>query len=86
MSERGFGRSLSGVVVGNKAEKTIKVEVTRMVKHPRYQKYIKRRKRYHAHDEKNECHIGDKVVITETKPYSKTKRWRLAEISERAED
>lgn len=85
MSERGYGRTLQGVVVSNKADKTITVEITRTVRHPRYNKFIKRRAKYHAHDESNEAGMGDTVVIVEASPYSRTKRWRLQRIAEKAQ-
>ncbi len=68
-------RILNGVVTSNAREKTVTVEVTRHVMHPRYKKYINVTKKYHAHDEKNECNIGDKVTICESSPISKTKSW-----------
>lgn len=80
---RGAGRVLKGVVTSDKADKTITVEVTRTVRHKRYNKFIKRRARYHAHDEKNECGAGDTVTIVESRPLSSTKRWRLQEVVEK---
>lgn len=82
-NKRGFGRLLTGVVTSNKADKTITVEVTRTVRHKRYNKFIKRRARYHAHDEQNQCDIGDTVSIVESRPLSATKRWRLRGIVEK---
>ena len=79
----GSEKSRSGVVVSDKMDKTVMVLVERLVKHPVYQKYIRRRKKYMAHDEQNECHVGDRVVICETRPMSKHKRWRVKEIIER---
>ena len=73
----GNPRTLSGVVVSNKADKTITVLVERKVKHSKYGKIIKRRSKLHAHDEENSANIGDKVTIRESKPYSKTKTWLL---------
>ncbi len=73
-----------GRVVSDKPDKTILVEVERMVKHPLYKKYIKRRKKFMAHDEKNEARVGDVVEIVETRPLSRHKRWRLLRIIERA--
>ena len=73
-----------GVVVSNKMQKTIVVEVERLVMHPLYQKYLRRRSRFMAHDEKNECKVGDRVQIKETRPMSKMKRWRVESIVERA--
>jgi small subunit ribosomal protein S17 len=73
-----------GVVVSNKMDMTVVVEVTRRVLHPKYKKYIKRRKRYKAHDAANDCNVGDQVLLEETRPLSKDKRWRVKEITERA--
>jgi small subunit ribosomal protein S17 len=81
-SERGFGRMLRGVVSSDKMDKTITVTVTNTVRHASYNKFMKRSKKYHAHDEKNECAIGDVVVIKESTPYSKTKKWCVARIVE----
>ncbi len=72
-----------GVVTSNKMAKTITVAVERKVKHPIYGKFVKKTTRFHAHDEKNECSIGDTVRIMETRPLSKTKRWRLMEVVEK---
>lgn len=73
-------RSREGIVVSNKMQKTIIVEVTRLVEHPQFKKVIKRKVKYAAHDEKNAAKAGDKVRIQETRPMSKTKRWRLVEV------
>lgn len=73
-----------GVVTSNKMDKTIVVSVERKVKHPKYGKFVKRTKKFYAHDEKTECGIGDTVRIMETRPLSKLKNWRLVEILERA--
>lgn len=72
-----------GYVVSDKMEKSVVVAVTSIVEHPRYGKYIKRVKKFMAHDERNECRIGDKVLISETRPLSKRKRWRVVRILER---
>lgn len=80
MVERNFRKTRTGVVSSNKMTKTITVEVERKVKHPLYGKFVKKTSRFHAHDEKNECAIGDIVKIMETRPLSKTKRWRLVEV------
>jgi small subunit ribosomal protein S17 len=72
-----------GEVVSRSGPKTIVVEVTRRVQHPFYQRYINKRKKFHAHDERNECRLGDRVRIVETRPLSKMKRWRLAEVLHR---
>jgi small subunit ribosomal protein S17 len=73
-----------GVVTSNKMQKTITVSVVRKVKHPKYGKFVTQTSKFKAHDEKNECGIGDTVKITETRPLSKDKNWRLVEIIERA--
>ena len=73
-----------GTVVSNKVDKTVVVMVERLVQHPLYKKYIKRRKKFMAHDEHNECEIGDRVLIEETRPLSRHKRWRVKKILERA--
>ncbi|BES69861.1 30S ribosomal protein S17 [Marinobacter nanhaiticus D15-8W] len=77
-------RTLSGKVVSNKMEKSIVVLVERQVKHPLYGKYVKRSTKIHAHDENNQCNIGDTVRIEETRPISKTKSWALVDVVERA--
>ena len=84
MSERNLRKTRTGVVSSNKMDKTITVAVERKVKHPIYGKFVKKTTRFHAHDEKNECTIGDVVKIMETRPLSKIKRWRLVEIVEKA--
>lgn len=76
-------RELSGVVVSDKANKTITVLVERRVMHPVYKKFVKRSKKYHAHDEDNRCKVGDKVRIVECRPISKSKTWRV--VTEGAE-
>jgi small subunit ribosomal protein S17 len=73
-------RALTGKVVSNSRDKTISVLVERRVRHPIYKKYIKRSTKVHAHDENNECGLGDVVRVTESKPFSKTKSWALVEI------
>ena len=73
-----------GKVVSNKMDKTIVVAIVDNVRHAKYGKIIKRTVKIHAHDEKNECGVGDKVAVMETRPLSKTKRWRLVEIIEKA--
>jgi len=77
-------RSLTGLVVSDKMDKTITVLVERKVAHPIYKKYVKKSTKLHAHDEKNECNIGDVVSITSSRPLSKTKSWSLVEVIERA--
>lgn len=84
MTERGNKKTLIGLVASDKMSKTIVVEVTRNTMHPIYHKYIKRRKRYKAHDENNDCRVGDRVLIEECRPLSKDKRWTLKQILERA--
>ena len=83
MSDRNLRKIRQGVVTSNKMTKTITVAVERKVKHPIYGKFVKKTTRFHAHDEKNECTIGDVVKIMETRPLSKTKRWRLVEVVEK---
>jgi small subunit ribosomal protein S17 len=83
-AERNLRKTRTGVVRSNKMDKTITVAVERRVKHPIYGKFVKKTTRFHAHDEKNECTVGDIVKIMETRPLSKTKRWRLVEIVEKA--
>ncbi len=84
MEERALRKSRVGMVVSNKMDKTIVVAIEDNVKHPTYGKIIKRTLKVHAHDELNECTIGDRVEIMETRPLSKTKRWRLVGIIEKA--
>jgi len=83
MAERNLRKTRIGVVSSNKMDKTVTVAVERKVKHPIYGKFVKKTTKFHAHDEKNECSIGDLVKIMETRPLSKTKRWRLVEIVEK---
>jgi len=83
MAERNLRKTRVGVVTSNKMTKTITVAVERKVKHPIYGKFVKKTTKFHAHDEKNECSIGDLVKIMESRPLSKTKRWRLVEIVEK---
>ncbi|RMF13239.1 MAG: 30S ribosomal protein S17 [Candidatus Dadabacteria bacterium] len=77
-------RRVVGVVRSNKMDKTVVVNVERIEKHPVYGKYVRRSKRYHAHDEQNQCNIGDRVMLVETRPLSRKKRWAVVEIVERA--
>ena len=81
--ERNLRKIRVGVVSSNKMDKSIVVVIERKVKHPLYGKFVKKSTKFHAHDEKNECSIGDTVKIMETRPISKTKRWRLVEIVEK---
>lgn len=84
MSETSKQRTLTGKVVSNKTDKTIAVEIERVVKHPRIGKYIKRRTKLLAHDESNECREGDLVTIAPCRPLSKRKSWRLVQVVEQA--
>ena len=84
MTERNLRKTRAGIVVSDKMDKTIVVAIQDNVKHPIYGKIIKRTLKVHAHDEENTCGIGDRVEIMETRPLSKTKRWRLVEIIEKA--
>lgn len=83
MVERNLRKTKIGVVTSNKMEKTITIAVERKVKHPIYGKFVKKTSKFHAHDEQNECSIGDLVKIAETRPLSKLKRWRLVEVVEK---
>ncbi len=84
METRNLRKVRTGVVSSNKMDKTITVAVRWKEKHPIYGKFVNKTKKYHAHDENNDCNIGDTVTIMETRPLSKMKRWRLIEINERA--
>lgn len=83
--ERNLRKTKVGVVHSNKMDKTITVKVVRSMLHPKYGKFMKRSKKYFAHDEKNECNVGDLVRIMETRPLSKLKCWRLVEIVKKGE-
>lgn len=83
MSERGNRKTQVGLVVSDKMDKTVVVKVDRLVKHNVYNKYIKRSAKYKAHDIDNSCKIGDRVLIVETRPMSKDKRWKVRQIIER---
>ena len=83
METRNLRKERTGVVTSNKMDKSITVAIKWKEKHPIYGKFVNKTKKYHAHDEKNECGIGDTVKIMETRPLSKTKRWRLVQIIER---
>lgn len=85
MKERGIRKMRVGTVVGDRMDKTVVVQVQRLVKHPLYQKYTRKRAHYKAHDEKNECRIGDRVLMMETRPLSREKRWRVKQILEKAQ-
>jgi len=82
--ERNKRKEIQGKVVSDKRDKTITILVEKKIKHPLYGKVMKTSKKFQAHDENNECHVGDIVRVMETRPLSKTKRWRLVEILERA--
>jgi small subunit ribosomal protein S17 len=81
---RGYRKVREGLVVSDKMDKTVVVEVEDRVKHPKYGKVIRRTKRYKAHDAENACGVGDRVLLTETRPLSATKRWRVSQIIEKA--
>lgn len=85
MKERGIRKTRVGTVVGDRMDKTVVVQVQRLVKHPLYQKYTRKRARYKAHDEKKECRIGNRVLLMETRPLSKEKRWRVKQILEKGQ-
>jgi small subunit ribosomal protein S17 len=84
MDNRGNKRTIKGIVVSNKMDKTIVVRAERLVKHAVFRKYIRSYEKYKAHDELNRCGVGDKVVIVESRPLSRDKRWRMREILEKA--
>jgi small subunit ribosomal protein S17 len=84
METRNLRKERTGVVLSNKMDKSITVAVKWKEKHPIYGKFVNKTKKYHAHDEKNDCNIGDTVKIMETRPLSKTKKWRLVQIIEKA--
>ena len=84
MGTRNLRKERTGIVFSNKMDKSITVAVRWKEKHPIYGKFVNKTKKYHAHDERNECNVGDTVRIMETRPLSKTKRWRLVQIIERA--
>jgi len=80
MKKRGLRKTQTGIVISDKMDKTVVVRVDRLVRHPTYKKYVRRRAKYTAHDENNACQLGDRVVLRETRPLSKTKRWRVSQI------
>ena len=84
MKERGTKRQMIGTVVSNKADKTVSVVVERLVRHKMYHKIMRRRSKFAAHDDRNDCQIGDRVLISESRPLSKSKRWRVIKIVEKA--
>ena len=83
-STRGLRKERSGVVVSDRMQKTVVVLVERTVLHPKYKKYLRRRTKVKAHDERSECHVGDRVIIVESRPLSRDKRWRVSRVVERA--
>ncbi len=85
MTPRGIRNTMVGMVISDRMDKTVVVQVQRLVKHPLYQKYIRKRARYKVHDEEKTCRLGDRVLIIETRPLSRDKRWRVKEILERAQ-
>jgi small subunit ribosomal protein S17 len=84
MEKRNLRKERIGIVASDKMEKSIVVSVERKVKHPKYGKFVKKTTKFVAHDENNDCHLGDTVRIMETRPLSKSKNWRLVEVIERA--
>ncbi len=84
MSERGKRKTQIGIVVSDKMDKTVVVRIDRLIKHPVYNKYIKRGSKYKAHDNDNSCKIGDRVLIEETRPLSKDKCWKVRQIIEKS--
>ena len=84
MDQRGNKRTIKGVVVSNQMDKTVVVKTERLVKHTGFRKYVRRHQKYKAHDERNECGVGDTVLIVESRPLSRDKRWRVREILEKA--
>jgi small subunit ribosomal protein S17 len=84
LKERGTKRQVTGTIVSNKMDKTVIVVAERLVKHPLYKKFIRRQHKFVAHDSDNQCGIGDLVLITESRPLSKTKRWRVSQIIQKA--
>ena len=84
MKKQGMKRQLMGTVVSNKMDKTVVVAVERLVKHKFYHKYIRRRAKFAAHDQGNVCQIGDQVMLSESRPLSRSKRWRVSKIVKKA--
>ena len=84
MKKRGIKRQVVGTVISDKMDKTVVVQVERLVKHRVYKKYVRRRSKFAAHDADNSSQIGDKVLITESRPLSRTKRWRVIKVVEKA--
>jgi small subunit ribosomal protein S17 len=84
MNQRGLRKERTGIVIRARMQKTVVVSVERTVMHPRYKKYLRRRTKVKAHDESNQSHVGDRVLIVESRPLSRDKRWRVSKILERA--
>ena len=84
MNSRGLRKERTGLVVSDRMQKTVVVSIERMVMHPRYKKVLKRRTKVKVHDESNQCHVGDRVLIVECRPLSRDKRWRVSKVIERA--
>jgi small subunit ribosomal protein S17 len=84
MTERGLRKERSGVVVSDRMQKTVVVSLERTVMHPKYKKFLRRRTKVKAHDEKSQCHVGDRVLIVECRPLSRDKRWRVSKVIERS--
>ena len=84
MKKNSRKKTVVGIVVSNKMDKTVVVEVVRLVLHPAYRKYVHNKKKYMAHDERNQCQIGDKVLLVENRPLSRHKRWRIMETLQKA--
>ena len=85
MDSRGLRKERSGFVVSDRMEKTVVVSVERTVMHPKYKKILRRRTKVKAHDERGECHVGDRVLIVECRPLSRDKRWRVSKVLDRAQ-
>lgn len=81
---RGMKRQLVGTVLSDKMDKTVTIQVERLIQHPQFRKYIRRHAKFAAHDERNECGVGDRVMITESRPLSRRKRWRVSRILKKA--
>ena len=84
MKKRGMKRTLTGRVISDKMDKSVVVRVERLVKHDLYKKYVRKRSKFIAHDDENACGIGDRVLIVESRPLSKTKKWRVSDVLEKA--
>jgi small subunit ribosomal protein S17 len=84
MSTRGLRKERNGVVISDRMQKTVVVSLERTVMHPKYKKFLRRRTKVKAHDESNQCHVGDRVLIVECRPLSRDKRWRISKVLERA--